>query len=92
MSGPPIETDITPPDVAEDEGGDDRHARLGVHFIDINEVSYDAAVSLFLDNSQDAEQFADSLLNIALAIASMRGPEFNWAVMQRFAAYDGMSR
>ncbi len=92
MSGPPIEIDISPPDAQEDEDGDDRSSRLSVHFIDIDEVSYDAAVQLFGDSSQDPEQFAASLLNIALTIASMRGPEFSWAVMQRFAAYDGMSR
>ena len=88
-----VETTVTPPDIDEDgDGGDTPSVRLGAHLIEVDDVSYDAAVQFFGDDATDPARFADALLNIALALASMRGPDYAWAVMQRFAAYDGMTR
>lgn len=85
-----VETEITPPEVEEDGDGDDRSARIACHFIGSDDVSYDAAVQLFGDNADDPARFADALLNAALAVAALRGSDYSWAVIQRFAAYDGM--
>lgn len=85
-----VETEITPPEADEDGDGDDRSTRISCHVIGSDDVSYDAAVQLFADNADDPTRLADALLNAALAVAALRGSDFSWAVMQRFAAYDGM--
>lgn len=85
-----VETSITPPDADEDEGGDSQSWRLGIHYIGVDEVSYDAAVQRFTPDQP--HEFADAMLNAALALAQMRGSDFALAVMQKFAAYDGMNR
>ncbi len=86
-----VETEITPPDTEEDGEGDDRSTRITCHVIGSDEVSYDAAVQLFADSANDPKLFADGLLNVALAVAALRGSDYSWAVMARFAAYDGMA-
>lgn len=85
-----VETTVTPPDLDEDDGGDSESWRLSVNFLGVDEVHYDAAVQRF--TTEQPDEFADALLNVALALAQMRGPDFAWAVMQKFAAYDGMNR
>lgn len=85
-----VETSITPPEVDDDGDGDDNTWRLSVNYLGCDEVHYDAAVQRFSDDNPD--DFADALLNVSLVLASMRGPDYAWAVMQKFAAYDGMSR
>jgi hypothetical protein len=85
-----VETDITPPDVEPDEDGDDKSSRLSLSLLDLDDVHYDTGVQFFGDLEPD--RFAEALLNMALALASMRGPDYSWAVMQRFAAYDGLTR
>ena len=87
-----VDTEITPPDADEDGGGDLQSGRLSVSWMDIDDVAYDAAVQLFGSNAADPQAFAEALLKAGLALAALRGPEHAWAVMQRFAAYDGMSR
>ncbi len=85
-----VETDITPPDVEPDEDGEYTSSRLSLSLLDVDEVHYDTAVQFF--GGLDPDRFAEAVLNMALALASMRGPDFSWAVMQRFAAYDGLTR
>jgi hypothetical protein len=85
-----VETDITPPDVEPDDDGDERSSRLSLSLLDVDDVHYDTAVQFF--GHLEPDRFAEALLNMALALASMRGPDFQWAVMQRFAAYDGLGR
>ncbi len=85
-----VETGITPPDVEADEDGDDNSSRISLSLLDVDDVHYDTAVQFF--GQLEPDRFADALLNMALALASMRGPDFHWAVMQRFAAYDGLTR
>lgn len=84
-----VETEITPPDV-EGGGDEDRpSARLACLLIGTDDVSYDAAIQLHGDAANDPEKIADALLGAALALGQLRGPDVGWAVMQRFAAYDG---
>ena len=87
-----IDTEVIPPDADEDGDGGERSARLSASLITPDGVMYDAAVQFFGVSSDDPREFADALLNVSLALASMRGSEFSWAVMQRLAAYDGMPR
>lgn len=92
MSLPPVETDVTPPDVNTDEDGDDLpSARLSVNYLAVDDVHYDAGVQLFGESATDPERFADAMLGAALALAALCGSDHSWAVMQRFAAYDGMT-
>lgn len=85
-----VDTEITPPEADGDGGEDWKTARLSVHLHDVNDVSYEASVQLFGPNATDPQEFADALLKAVLALASLRGPEHAWAVMQRFTTYDGM--
>jgi hypothetical protein len=89
-----IDTAITPPDVidGDDDGTDLPSARIGCHVITCDDISYDAGVQLFGEKADDPSECADALLRTALALAALRGPEFAWAAMQRFTAYDGMPR
>lgn len=85
-----VETEITPPDTDEDDGGHLPSARLSVNFLDVDGVHHDAGVQFFGEDTTDPEKFAEALLRTALAVASLRGSDYSWAAFQRFAAYDGM--
>lgn len=87
MSPPPVETEVTPPQVGA--GGDDelRGTRLSVSLLEVDDVHYDAAVQFFGDDAMDPARFAEALLGCALALASLRGTDYAWAAMRRFTAY-----
>lgn len=85
-----VETEITPPDIDEDDDGDMISGRLSLHWLDVGEADHNAAVQFFGDSATDPQKFADALLQASLALASLVGSDHSWAVMQRFAAYDGM--
>lgn len=85
-----VETEITPPETDEDGDGDGRSTRIACHVVGPDDVMYEASVQLLAGNADNAKEFADGLLNAALAVAALRGSDYAWAVIQRFAAYDGM--
>lgn len=84
-----VETTVSPPEPAEDEGGDIQSARLSVSLLRVDDVHLDAALQLFGEDAEDADRIAEALLAAALALGALAGPGVAWAVAQRFAAYDG---
>lgn len=92
MTTPPVETQVTPPEVdnVDDGDGDLPSSRISVTHLDVNDVHYDAGVQLFGTDADDPEKFADALLGAALAVAALKGSDYTWSAMQRFAAYDGI--
>jgi hypothetical protein len=82
-----IETEIVPPDVDGEGDGDEPSARLSVWFLDVDNIHRDAAMQFV--NGCTPEQFADAVLNVCLALAHLRGPEYAWALTARLADYDG---
>lgn len=89
-----VETHVEPPacDHDHEHGGGGVSSRLTVGLIAADDVSYDASVQLFDDAAADPEAFADALLRAALAVAQLAGTDYAWAVVQRFAGYDGSGR
>ncbi len=87
----PVETEITPPEPDIDEDGDTPSGRLSVSWSDVDDAYYDAAVQLFGDPASDPERFADALLDAVLALASLRGSAYSWAVVQSLSRYDGLA-
>jgi hypothetical protein len=85
-----IETEISPPDVDHDYDEDRPSARIACILVGTDDVSYDAAIQLFGESAEDPEDIANALLGAALALGQLRGPDVGWAVMQRFASYDGV--
>lgn len=89
---PPVETRTTPPEPELDEDGDDTPTgRLSVSWTGVDDAHYDAAVQLFGDPASDPDRFAAALLDAALALASLRGSAYSWAVMQTLSGYDGLA-
>lgn len=89
MSDIDIETEITPPEVDEDDGDDIQSARLNVGWISTDDVHYGADTQFFGDDCEDPAKFADALLRTALALANLLGPDHAWEAMRRFTTYDG---
>ena len=86
-----IETEIVPPDTDEDGQDDDQPSvSISCHLSSTDDVGYSTSVHLYGARSNDPQQFADGLLGTALALAALRGPDFSWAVIQWFNAYDGL--
>lgn len=86
-----VETAFHPPEVDADDG-DLPSARLSASLIHIDDAHYDAAVQLFGAEANDPERFAAALLRAALALGTLLGSDYQWAVTQRFAAYDGTAQ
>lgn len=84
-----VETSVRPPESDSDEGGSDQSSRLTVSLIRVDDVNLDAAVQLFGDDAADPEKLAEGILNAALALAQLAGPDVAWATMHRFASYEG---
>lgn len=84
-----IETQVSPPEPDQSEEGFEPSARLSVSFLSVGDVHHDASLQLFGADCEDPDKLANALLGAALALAHLRGPDFAWAVMRRFAAYDG---
>ena len=84
-----VETATYPPVTDEGDEEDIPSARLAVSLVHVDDAHYSAAVQLFGDDANDPERFASALLQISLALGALLGLDYQWAVTQRFAAYDG---
>lgn len=81
MSG--IQTEITPPEVGEDGGGESLSMRISASIIDVDEISYDAGVQIFDEDCQNPDMVATALVRIVMALGMLYGPDVSWAVQQR---------
>lgn len=86
MSIPIVHTETHPPELAEDDDGEDRpllSVRLNVSELDDSWNSAD--VMLQEDAALDPDQVADAVLRCALAVAQLRGDGTLVALQQRLA-------
>lgn len=84
-----IETLSEPPNTDTHDDGDDdiQSGRLSLIWIDIDDSLSEASVQLLGAQAADPQRFATALIDTALALARLRGPDVYWAAAQALTAY-----
>lgn len=83
-----VKTEITPPETADDDGPS-RSLRVSATIIDVDDISYDAAVQVFDDDCANPDMIALALVRIAMALGMLYSADVSWAVQQRVNTDDG---
>ncbi len=89
MSDLDVETEVTPPEVDEDEDDNRPSCRIGAHLIGADDYHYDAGAMLYDVDAVNPDAIAEGLLKVMLCLSRLHSSEVGWALQQRLIDYDG---